>query len=190
MNYHHALKEIADEVTTWLWSYETWHRLYSAFWYSHAITRGLARWHQCESQSDHHCLIKLTKFFVDKKKVIPRQNIEILKQLVVEDKTLTDNNSMAFLKMHLKDWGVREERLMSHLGTFIAKSYELREYTLARHLQKIVKHVEDELFNVCKLEDRLDSTNYDASDVGMVMRHIHNYFEHDYDHKSRINMNL
>lgn len=186
------LQTIFNALTTELWVSDVWHRLNAARWCLHAITRGIARWHACESRDDHKKLKKITKYLVDNKKLLPIQNLETLKGVYDAVCRLhsSDCAPIENIKEHLIHWKDKEEHFLEKLRIIKTKLFELQEHTLSGLLQPLIHEVEDELFNVLKLIDRLCATNYDPKDIGIVMRIIHKYFEHEYESCADINFDI
>jgi len=160
-----------DDIMTYLYSGVHWHQK-AANWSRMLSVRGLGRLHSYMAKTDLCDLQRLEKLCVDKLCFVPQVDME--KSAKSEMWEMRDMNSF---KLHFDTWMRREEEYMDCINEaiHISRKVDIQLYNALVCLQE---RVENEIFRVRLLKDRLALGGWGGADLAYISEKIHHHLEY------------
>jgi len=161
---------LMDDISTYLYEGTHFHQK-AALCSLKLSIRGFGRLHSHMSKVDYCALQNLEKLSVDKLEHIP--HIDMEKVSKAEMWEMLDMNAF---KSHLHEWQRREGHYMECINEAIRYARKI-DMQLYKELCCLADRVQNEIFRVRLLEDRLVLGGWMGQDIAWVSQTIHEFYE-------------
>ena len=167
----YKLLSLIDDVCTYLYSGTHWHQKAAQCARKISI-RGFGRLHEYMSKIDFADLQCIEKLSIDKLQHIPMVDME-----KVTKAEAWEMHDISGFRGHFDDWIERESSYIGCINEAIHYSREI-DVQLYNELVCLADRVQNEIFRVKLLGNRLAFGGWSPHDIAYVSQVIHEYYEH------------